>query len=228
MTDGAAAIRKKPFAIDLALERVSVAIRLYKKAALFELAERGYRAVFEQLLACIISVRTRDEVTILLAERLLQKAPTPEKLLALTPEAIEGLIRESTFARAKARNMHRIAQIAVDDYGGELPCDASSLLALPGVGPKCAHLVLGIACQEARISVDIHVHRVVNRWGYVQQKTPEKTLKALEAKLPLAYWTDLNRLVMPFGKNICTGTLPHCSRCVLLDMCPQIGVARHR
>ena len=97
-----------------------------------------------------------------------------------------------------------------------------------GVGPKCAHLVTGVACQQPFISVDIHVHRVTNRWGYVQANTPEKTALALEQTLPRRYWIDINRLLVPFGKHICTGRLPHCSTCPLLDMCRQVGVTSHR
>jgi endonuclease III len=109
-----------------------------------------------------------------------------------------------------------------------LPCDREVMLALPGVGPKCANLVLGIACGEARIGVDIHVHRVTNRWGYVQAPTPEKTMEQLEAKLPRRYWVEINRLLVPFGKHVCTGRLPKCSTCPVLDMCRQVGVTEHR
>ena len=112
----------------------------------------------------------------------------------------------------------------MDDYDGNLPCDSEILLSFPGVGPKCAHLVLGIACGQPSISVDIHVHRVTNRWGYVKASTPEKTMTALEAKLPREHWIDINRLLVPFGKHICTGERPRCSTCPVLDMCQQVGV----
>lgn len=102
------------------------------------------------------------------------------------------------------------------------------MLAFKGVGPKCAHLALGIACGQPYISVDTHVHRVTNRWGYVQTKTPEKTTEALAAKLPQAYWIEINERLVPFGKHICTGKLPRCSTCSLLEMCEQVGVDKHR
>ena len=88
--------------------------------------------------------------------------------------------------------------------------------------------MLGIACGQAQIGVDVHVHRVTNRWGYVAEKTPEKTMTALEAKLPKQYWVEINRLLVPFGKHVCTGTLPKCSTCPVLDMCRQVGVGSHR
>jgi endonuclease-3 len=96
------------------------------------------------------------------------------------------------------------------------------------VGPKCANLVLGIACGTPVISVDVHVHRVSTRWGYVSAATPEKALLALEAKLPHRHWIEINELLVPFGKHICTGKLPHCSSCPVLDMCRQVGVTAHR
>jgi endonuclease-3 len=146
----------------------------------------------------------------------------------LAPAEIDELIRECTFHEAKAQQIHDIARIAVEQHGGSLPCSQEVLLSLRGVGPKCANLVLGIACKEPFIGVDIHVHRVTNRWGYIAEKTPEKTMVALQQKLPREYWVEINRLLVPFGKHICTGTLPKCSTCPVLEMCQQVGVERHR
>lgn len=102
------------------------------------------------------------------------------------------------------------------------------MLALPGVGPKCAALALGIGCGEQHLPVDIHVHRVTNRWGYVAAKTPEKTQRALMTKLPRERWLEINELLVPFGKLVCTGALPRCSTRPLLAVCRQVGVTRHR
>ena len=146
----------------------------------------------------------------------------------LTPAEIDPLINTSTFHERKAAQIHVIAKRVMDEYDGEMPCDEEVLRSFSGVGPKCAHLVLGIACKQPFISVDIHVHRVTNRWGYVKASTPEKTMDALAAKLPEKYWIDINRLLVPFGKHICTGTLPKCSTCPVLDMCQQVGVKAHR
>jgi endonuclease-3 len=98
----------------------------------------------------------------------------------------------------------------------------------PGIGPKCANLALGIACGQERIGVDVHVHRVTNRWGYVTAPTPEKTMLALESQLPRAYWRAINALLVPFGKHICTGWRPKCTTCPVLDMCQQVNVVTHR
>jgi endonuclease-3 len=110
----------------------------------------------------------------------------------------------------------------------DLPCDFDVLTSFPGIGPKCANLALGIACHEPHLGVDIHVHRVTNRWGYIATRTPDQSLAALTAKLPQQYWVEINALLVPFGKHICTGTLPKCSTCPLLDMCQQRNVTTHR
>ena len=116
----------------------------------------------------------------------------------------------------------------VDELGGELPADAQVLQSFRGVGPKCAHLALGVALGQEHISVDIHVHRVTNRWGYVSGRTPERTLAALEQVLPRRHWVELNRLLVPFGKHVCTGVRPRCTSCPVLEMCQQLGVTSHR
>ena len=219
---------KKPFDIDVAMDRIAAAVEPYPKAAMFELAERGYGTPFQQLVACVISIRTRDEESLPISIRLFEAAPMAKDIVALTPDQIDALIRPSTFHERKAYQIHAIATRAVDEFGGDLPCDDEVLQSFAGVGPKCSHLALGIACGEAVISVDIHVHRVVNRWGYVQTVTPEQTMLALEQGLPQRYWVPINSLLVPFGKHICTGIRPKCSTCPVLEMCRQVGVTSHR
>lgn len=219
---------KKSFDIDRALKVISKAVEPFPKAAMFELAEDGFNSPFEQLVACMISIRTYDEVSLPTARKLLTQARTPAQMSKLTPAQIDDLIHASTFHERKAEQIHELAKRVLNEYDGELPCDREILLSFSGVGPKCANLALGIACEEPFISVDIHVHRVTNRWGYVKASTSEKTMVALEAKLPPKHWIDINRLLVPFGKHICTGTLPKCSTCPVLDMCQQVGVTKHR
>src|SRR5262245_9913013 len=219
---------KRSFDIDLAIPRIREAVRPFPKAALFELADDGFRSPFEQLVACIISVRTLDEVTLPTARHLFALARTPLEVSRLSSAAIDERISACTFHEGKARQISQIAHRIVTEHEGTLPCDPTVLLSFHGVGPKCANLVLGIACNQPRISVDIHVHRVTNRWGYVHTPTPEKTTVALEAVLPRSYWIEINRLLVPFGKHICTGRLPYCSMCPVLDMCQQVGVTTHR
>lgn len=219
---------KEDFDIDVAMGRIEEAVKPYPKAAMFELAERGYDSAFEQLIACILSIRTYDEVSLPLAEKLFAVARTAEAIASLTPDTILEIIQKSTFAERKAEQIQAIAQQVVDEYNGELPCDRELMLSFSGVGPKCANLALGIACDEPVISVDIHVHRVTNRWGYVQTSTPEKTMVALGEKLPRRHWIDINRLLVPFGKHICQGRVPRCSTCPVFDMCERVGVKSYR
>lgn len=219
---------KKPFTINRAVKLIEKAITPYKKAAMFELAEDGFSSTFEQLVACMISIRTYDEVTIPMSRRLFERARTPRQMSQLSAQEIDALIGQSTFHERKAIQILELARRVEDEFNGDLPCDEETLLSFTGVGPKCAHLVMGVACGQPFISVDIHVHRVTNRWGYVKTSTPEKTMLALEEKLPQRYWIDINRLLVPFGKHICTGTLPHCSTCPVLEMCQQVRVKAHR
>ena len=156
-------------------------------------------------MACIISIRTYDEVSLLGAQRLFKRARTPEAVAALPESEIDKLIYPATFHERKAAQIRAIARTVVDEHGGKLPCDRELMLSFGGVGPKCANLAMGVACGESVISVDIHVHRVTNRWGYVATRTPEKTIEALEAVLPQKHWIDINKLLVPFGKHICTG-----------------------
>lgn len=219
---------KKPFQVTTVLSCIEPAIAAYPKAALFELYERGYRSLFEQLVACIISIRTLDETTIPVSLRLFAKARTPQGVLALEQEELADLLYGSTFPGQKAETILRIAHQTVHGWGGTLPPDGEQLTSIKGVGPKCANLALGITGNVAAIGVDVHVHRITNRWGYVQTKTPEQTLAVLEKQLPKSEWVTINRLLVPFGKHICTGTLPHCTTCPVLDYCRQVGVDKHR
>jgi endonuclease III len=222
--------RKRPFDIDEVMRRIrsTIAERGVADAAMFALASEGYTSLFEQLVSCVISIRTRDETMLVCARRLFERARTPAAIAALPVRTIDALIRQSAFHEAKARQIRDIAQRAVSEFGGTLPCDFDVLTSFKGVGPKCANLALGIACGETRIGVDVHVWRVTNRWGYVAAATPEQAMRALERKLPRPYWVEINRLLVPFGKHVCTGRLPHCSTCPVLDMCRQVGVTEHR
>jgi endonuclease-3 len=219
---------KIPFDIKLAMPRLRKAVRPFARAGLHDIKAAGYGSVFHILVACIISIRTRDEVAVPTALRLFEQAPTPEQVADLTPTEIDTLIHDCGFHDAKARQIHAIAARTVQQYASDLPCDPDVLLSFAGVGPKCANLVLGLACGKPSIGVDIHVHRICNRWGYVQTKSELKTLNALIEKLPRRYWIEINALLVPFGKHLCTGVRPKCSTCPLLDMCQQVGVTTHR
>ncbi|MEO1403307.1 MAG: endonuclease III [Cyanobacteria bacterium J06635_1] len=211
------------FDIGTVFNRLREFMQDYPKAAMFQLADEGYDSPFEQLISCIISIRTYDETSLPVSRRLFARAKTPQAMSQLSVKEIETLIKESTFADRKAAQIRTIATTLVNDHKGKLPCDVDIMLSFNGVGPKCAHLAMGIAYHQPYISVDVHVHRVVNRWGYVETKTPEKTTKALEAKLPRQYWIETNKVLMPFGKQICKQR-PQCDRCPIETLCAKVGV----
>lgn len=219
---------KRPFDVDEAFRRLREATRPFPKAEMFELRDQGYTSVFEQLVSCILSIRTRDEQSGPAARNLFALARSPEAIAALDPAAIEAAISNVAFAGGKAFQIRDIARRTVEEFGGELPADFAVLTSLKGVGPKCANLTLGVATGQAAIAVDIHVHRVTNRWGVVRAKTPEETMVQLEGWLPKAYWVEINERLVPFGKWICTGRAPKCSTCPLLEMCAQVGVVDPR
>lgn len=219
---------KLPFDINAVIRRIRKAVEPFPKAAMFELADRGFRTPFQQLVACIISIRTTDEVMLPTAIHLFEYASTPAEIARMSVDGIDALIRTCAFHYGKAGQIREIAERLVAEHGGELGCDEALMLSFRGVGPKCTNLVMGVACEEARIGVDIHVHRVTNRWGYVAAPTPEATMAALMEVLPKRYWVEINRLLVPFGKHVCTGRLPKCSTCPVLAYCRQVGVTEHR
>jgi endonuclease-3 len=221
-------MEKLAFDVGVAFERIEEAVRPWPKAALFQLAEEGYTSVFEQLLACMISIRTYDEVTLPVSRNCSPRARTPSEVAQLSWEELDALIGPSTFHERKANQILAIAREVEEKLRRHAARRPRRAAVVCRRRPKCANLVLGVACGTPVISVDIHVHRVTGRWGYVSASTPEKTLVALEAKLPEQYWIDINRLLVPFGKHICTGKRPRCSTCPVLDMCRQVGVTEHR
>ncbi len=211
-----------------AIALANEAVRDKPKAAMFELADRGYRSVFQQLVACVISIRTRDEESLPISLRLFESMPGPEAVAALDDASLSELISPSTYAEQKAPRIREIARRTMDDYGGELPCDPAVLRAFNGIGPKCANLAAGVACGMPVVSVDVHVHRVTNRWGFVRASSPERTGDALDSVLPDNLKVEINRVLVPFGKHVCTGVRPWCSRCPVRPICARVGVTQSR
>ena len=218
---------KDPFDIDLVFRLLREATAPLPRAAMFELRDRGYGSPFEQLVSALVSARTRDETTTPVCLRLFAAARTPEAMAALPEEEIVRLLHGATFPEPKARDI-RALSAAIAAAGGAVPDTAEGLTALRGVGPKIAALTLGVGFGKPAISVDIHVHRIANRWGYVAAKTPERTMQALARALPERYWIEINERLVPFGKFVCTGERPRCGVCLLLRQCRQVGVSAPR
>jgi len=180
------------------------------------------------LVSTILSLRTKDEVTRSASRRLLEKARGPEELLALGIEETVRLAYPAGFYRTKAANLQKIAALLLEEHGGQVPADMDALLSLPGVGRKTANLVLTEAFDMYGICVDIHVHRICNRAGWLATQTPEKTEIALREKLPKKYWKKINGLLVLYGQNVCRPVSPFCSRCVIKDHCQRAGVEKSR
>jgi endonuclease-3 len=186
------------------------------------------RSPFRLLVACVISLRTKDEVTAEASRRLFEIAPTPDRLAKLEEDRIARAIYPAGFYNTKATQLKEIGRIIRDDFDDEVPASEADLLAMPGVGRKTANLVLGLGFGIPAICVDTHVHRISNRLGMVLTKTPEQTERALMEVLPRDLWVPINDLLVTFGQNRCHPTSPRCTDCPLADLCPRVGVTRSR
>ena len=186
------------------------------------------RDPFRILVSCILSLRTKDAVTKTASERLLQIASTPEDIARMEPTFIEQLIYPVGFYRRKAVTLVAIARLLLSSFNGVVPDSIDGLLQLPGVGRKTANIVITEGFAKPGIAVDTHVHRITNRWGYVNTNTPEKTEIALRQKLPRVYWMDFNRLLVAFGQKICRPISPLCTCCPVRCFCERRGVTRSR
>lgn len=192
------------------------------------MAKRDHRTPFQILISTIISLRTKDQVTAQASERLFKIAKTPEDILKLSEEEIQKAIYPAGFYKNKAKTIKEIARIIVEKYNGKVPDTLEELLKLPGVGRKTANLVLALSFGKPAICVDIHVHRITNRLGFVKTKNPEETEKQLMKKVPVEYWNRINDLLVAFGQTICKPVSPLCSKCPVEKYCEKVGVEKHR
>ena len=187
------------------------------------------RDPFKVLISCILSLRTKDEVTAQASKRLFARAETPEAmLLNLTKEELESLIYPVGFYHRKAEQILDIARVLIDQYESRVPDEIDELLKLKGVGRKTANIVVTMGFNKLGVAVDTHVHRISNRLGLVATKTPEQTEFALRKTLPKKYWIILNNLLVMHGQNICTPISPKCSICPISEYCKRVGVTRFR
>jgi len=191
-------------------------------------AQQYRRDPWAVLVSTILSLRTKDEVTIAASKRLLEKAGSPEELKAIKAEKIEKLIYPVGFYRNKAASLKKIASILLEQYKGKVPPSMEALLALPGVGRKTANLVLTEAFDLDGLCVDIHVHRISNRCGWLSSKTPEDTEMTLREILPRNYWKRINYLLVLYGQKLCRPVSPFCSQCVIKKHCSHNGIVKSR
>ncbi len=184
---------------------------------------------FTTLVSCLLSLRTKDEVTAKAAIRLLKKYNTPKKILKLSNKEIEKLIYPVGFYKTKARRIKEISKKIIEEHNGIVPNKFEELIKLKGVGPKTASIVMVYGFNKPdHIAVDSHVHQTTNRLGLVKTKTPEKTKIELEKIIPKKHWHEFNELFVQFGRNICVPISPFCSKCPVKRYCKQVDVTRKR
>ncbi len=213
--------------IGTVIERIAEHNKQYKVPAV-TLVARNHHGPWHVLISTIISLRTKDEVTWKAAKRLFQRANTPEALLKLSAEEVARLIYPAGFYKTKARTILDVTRRVVEEYGGVVPDEIDELVKLKGVGRKTANLVLIEGYGKDAMCVDVHVHRISNRFGYIRTKTPDESEQALRAKLPKKYWKSYNELLVTFGQNHCTPLSPKCSTCPVKHWCARIGVTKSR
>lgn len=213
--------------IDAIVRTLKREVTAWNPTAVGEVA-RESRDPFRVLISCLLSLRTKDEVTAAASARLFRLADTPEQMLKLREGTIARVIYPVGFYRTKAKVIRGVCRTLLTRYNGKVPEELDELLTLKGVGRKTANLVVSVGFGKPGICVDTHVHRISNRWGYVKTKTPEQTEQALRQKLARRHWIPFNDLLVTFGQNICKPISPLCSRCPVERYCAKVGVTRHR
>ena len=216
----------REFNIVEGLKKLKKAVKKFRTPSVTVIAKKN--DPFAVLVSCIISLRTRDEVTELASARLFALAKLPAELLELSNAKIENAIYPAAFYRNKTKSLKELCQVLVKEYSGKVPNQLEELLKLKGVGRKTANLTLILGHNKPGICVDIHVHRISNRWGYVKTKSPDETEMVLREKLPKRFWKGYNDLLVTFGQNLCKPVSPFCSSCPIEDQCSKIGVNRFR
>jgi endonuclease III len=183
---------------------------------------------YKVLISCLLSLRTKDDVTAKASYRLFKIADTPAKMIKLTEKKIQELIYPVGFYNTKAKRIIEISKTLIDDYAGKVPDEIDELLKLKGVGRKTANLVVSLGYDKPGICVDTHVHRISNRLGWVKTKNPYETEFALRKLIPLKYWSLINELFVRYGQNLCKPISPHCSICRIRKYCKREGVMTSR
>ena len=183
---------------------------------------------FRILIGCVLSLRTKDEVTYPATERLFAKAKDPKGMVALTPAAIAKSIYPVGFYRTKAKQIRAISALLLAEHDGRVPDTIDALIRLPGVGRKTANLTVTLGFGKPGICVDTHVHRIANRLGWLSTRTPDETEAALRLTLPKRWWIPINETLVRHGQQVCKPISPICSACLVSRACPKLGVDRRR
>ena len=222
------------------IETLKVETKDFTPTLIKQIIKNHGKNPFLILICCLLSLRSKDTVTIHVCNDLLKIAKTPQEILNIplqqseentsveTFNVLEKIIFKIGFYRNKAKVLHQVSNVILEKHNGKVPKTEDELLALPGVGRKTANLVLGMAFDQPAICVDIHVHRISNRLGLIKTKSPEETELALKKLLPQEDWTEWNDLIVRWGQNICTPVSPWCSKCAIKKYCKQIEIKNSR
>ncbi len=213
--------------VALVMRRLAKAIDGLDEPAVEKIAKDQQEDPFQVLIATMLSAQTRDPVTAAASARLFRVARTPRTMAKLTVATIQDLIYPVSFYRHKAVHVQQTCQQIMTRFGGRVPSTMEELLTLPGVGRKTANLVLILAhSSQENICVDTHVHRIANRLGWVRTRTPEETEHALYKAAQRRWWPIINLYLVTWGQNVCRPVYPLCPQCVLVDICPKVGVTK--
>ena len=189
--------------------------------------EKNYTP-YQTLISCILSLRAKDEITEVISEKLFKIARTPQEMLKIPQKKLEKIIFSSGYYRNKAKTIKHISKEILERFNNQVPETREELMSIKGIGPKTANIVLAFSFNKPVIPVDVHVHVLANRLGWVKTKTPEQTEIALMKVLPKKYWIEINGIFVLFGKTICVPVSPKCSKCPIRNYCKRIGVKKSR
>jgi endonuclease-3 len=220
-------VRRRKAPVAEVMRRLAKAIDGLDEPAVEKISRDQKEDAFQVLIATMLSAQTRDAVTAAASERLFKVARAPKSMARLTVPEIRRLIYPVSFYRNKAVHVRQACGQILSRFAGRVPETMDELLTLPGVGRKTANLVLILAHRsEDNICVDTHVHRIANRLGWVETRTPEQTEHALYKAARRRWWPIINLYLVTWGQNVCRPVYPLCPQCVLADVCPKIGVTR--
>ncbi len=200
----------------------------YTKRTMLNKMRTSNPHAFKILISCLLSLRTQDKNTEIASNRLFAVASTPQQIVKLPIKKLEKLIYSSGHYKKKARTLKHVSKEIINRFNSKVPNNKDDLLSIRGIGPKTTNIVLNFAYGQCVLPIDTHCHRIPNRLGWVKTKTPEKTEAELEKILPKKYWCEFNGIFVLFGKTFCQPISPWCSKCPISELCPKIGITRHR
>ena len=214
--------------IDQIMQILKKSVQHFENPVATEIGEKT-RSPYMVLVSCLLSLRTMDKITGPISKRLFEVAKTPEEINSLSLKKLQKIIRPVNYYITKSKRIKDISKTLIIEYKGKVPDDFDELMKLKGVGRKTAAITMVYGHKNANyIPVDVHVHVIVNRLGWVRTKNAEQTMNELMKVIPKKYWYDLNELFVMHGQNICLTNSPFCSKCMIRVCCSRRGVTRSR